>query len=135
MAISGSDGSIILTTKVDTSCISKGSLSIRSALQGVDTTVKKVQNSFSAFREQKVTLQSLNETIKIQQSVLDELNLKYVKLVQSGNMNSVQAKKLKAEIKEETAAMKELQGAAATLGTKGTEPIILSSLVMGVSLE
>ena len=85
MAISGGDGSIILTTKVDTSGISKGSLSIRSALQGVDTTVKKVQNSFSAFREQKVTLQSLNETIKIQQSVLDELNLKYAKLVQSGN--------------------------------------------------
>ena len=123
MAISGGDGSIILTTKVDTSGISKGSVSIKSALQSVDTTVKKVQNSFSAFREQKVTLRSLNETIKIQQSVLDELNLKYAKLVQSGNMYSVQAKKLKAEIKEETAAMKEMQAAAQTLGAKGSTSI------------
>lgn len=123
MAISGGDGSIILTTKVDTSGISKGSISIKNSLQNVDTTVKKVQNSFSAFREQKVTLQSLNETIKIQQGVLDGLNSQYAKLVASGNMNSTQAQKLKAEIKEEAAAMKELQSAAQTLGAKGSASI------------
>ena len=47
MAISGGDGSIILTTKVDTSGISKGSVSIKSALQGVNSAVTKVKNSFS----------------------------------------------------------------------------------------
>ena len=123
MVISGGDGSIILTTKVDTSGISKGSISIKNSLQSVDTTVKKVQNSFSAFREQKVTLQSLNKTIKIQQGVLDGLNSQYAKLVASDNMNSTQAQKLKAEIKEEAAAMKELQSAAQTLGAKGSASI------------
>ena len=123
MAISGGDGSIILTTKVDTSGISKGSLSIRSALQGVDNTVKKVQNSFSAFREQKVTLQTLNQAIKDQQYVLNSLNLEYAEYVAKGKASSDEAKKLKSNIDELTAEMKEMQSAAQTLGAKGSTSI------------
>ena len=123
MAISGGDGSIILTTKVDTSGISKGSLSIRSALQGVDNTVKKVQNSFSAFREQKVTLQTLNQAIKDQQYVLNSLNLEYAEYVAKGKASSTQAKELKANIDAATAEMKEMQAAAVTLGAKGSTSI------------
>ena len=123
MAISGGDGSIILTTKVDTSGISKGSISIRSALQGVDTTVKKVQNSFSAFREQKVTLATLNQAIKDQQYVLNSLNLEYAEYVAKGKASSTQAKELKANIDAATAEMKEMQAAAQTLGAKGSTSI------------
>ena len=123
MAISGGDGSIILTTKVDTSGISKGSLSIRSALQGVDNTVKKVQNSFSAFREQKVTLATLNQAIKDQQYVLNSLNLEYAEYVAKGKASSTQAKELKANIDAATVEMREMQAAAATLGAKGSASI------------
>ena len=123
MAISGGDGSIILTTKVDTSGISKGSISIRSALQGVDTTVKKVQNSFSAFREQKVTLATLNQAIKDQQYVLNSLNLEYAEYVARGKASSTQAKELKANIDAATVEMKEMQAAADTLGAKGSASI------------
>ena len=123
MAISGGDGSIILTTSVDTSGISKGSISIRSALQGVDTIVKKVQNSFSAFREQKVTLATLNQAIKDQQYVLNSLNLEYAEYVARGKASSTQAKELKANIDVATAEMKEMQAAAQTLGAKGSTSI------------
>ena len=123
MAISGGDGSIILTTSVDTSGISKGSISIRSALQGVDTTVKKVQNSFSAFREQKATLATLNQAIKDQQYVLNSLNLEYAEYVARGKASSTQAKELKANIDAATAEMKEMQAAAQTLGAKGSTSI------------
>ena len=123
MAISGGDGSIILTTKVDTSGISKGSLSIRSALQGVDNTVKKVQNSFSAFREQKVTLATLNQAIKDQQYALNSLNLEYAEYVAKGKSSSMEAKQLKSNIDALTVEMREMEGAAATLGAKGSASI------------
>lgn len=123
MAISGGDGSIILTTKVDTSGISKGSISIRSALQSVDTTVKKVQTSFSAFREQKVTLATLNQAIKDQQYVLNSLNLEYAEYVARGKASSTEAKQLKSNIDALTVEMREMEGAAATLGAKGSASI------------
>lgn len=123
MAISGGDGSIILTTEVDTSGISKGSLSIRSALQSVDTTVKKVQNSFSVFREQKVTLATLNQAIKDQQYVLNSLNLEYAEYVANGKASSTEAKQLKSNIDALTVEMREMEGAAATLGSKGSASI------------
>ena len=130
MAISGGDGSIILTTSVDTSGISKGSVSIRSALQSVDTTVKKVQNSFSAFREQKVTLATLNQAIKDQQYVLNSLNLEYAEYVARGKASSTQAKELKANIDAATVEMREMQVAAATLGAKGSASITRLGVAM-----
>ena len=123
MAISGGDGSIILTTKVDTSGISKGSISIKNSLQSVDTTVKKIQNSFSAFREQKVTLQTLNQAIKDQQYVLNSLNLEYAEYVARGKASSTEAKQLKSNIDALTVEMKEMESAAATLGSKGSTSI------------
>lgn len=130
MAISGGDGSIILTTKVDTNGISKGSLSIRSALQGVDNTVKKVQNSFSAFREQKVTLSTLNQAIKDQQYVLNSLNLEYAEYIARGKASSTEAKQLKSNIDALTVEMREMGGAAATLGAKGSASINKLSIAM-----
>lgn len=123
MAITNADGSIILTTKVDTSGISKGSIFIKSALQSVDTTVKKVQNSFSAFRDQKVNLQVLNQAIKDQQYVLNSLNLEYAEYVARGKASSAEAKALKTNIDAATAEMKEMQAAATTLGAKGSASI------------
>ena len=135
MAISGGDGSIILTTKVDTSGINKASVSIRSALQGVDNTVKKVQNSFSAFREQKVTLATLNQAIKDQQYVLNSLNLEYAEYVARGKASSTQAKELKANIDAATAEMKEMQSAAQTLGAKGSTSINKIGIAMKTLLS
>lgn len=123
MAISGGDGSIILTTKVDTSGISKGSVSIKSALQGVNSAVTKVKNSFSAFREQKVTLATLTQAIKDQEYVVNSLSVDYAKLVAAGKGESAQAQKLKANLDATTAEMKEMQSAAQTLGAKGSTSI------------
>lgn len=120
MAISGGDGSIILTTKVDTSGISKGSVSIKSALQGVNSAVTKVKNSLSAFREQKVTLATLTQAIKDQEYVVNSLSVDYAKLVAAGKGESAQAQKLKANLDAATAEMNEMRVAAQTLGAKGS---------------
>lgn len=123
MAIAGSDGSIILTTSVDTSGITKGTVSIKSALQNVDSALKKVQGSFDSLKGQKATLSTLTQAIKDQQYVINSLNVEYAELIAKGKGNSQQAKELKGNIESLTAEMREMQSAANVLGNKGTESI------------
>ncbi len=123
MAISGGDGSIILTTKVDTSGINKGSISIKSALEGVRSAVSKVKNSFSSFNEQKASLKTLTQALKDQQYVINSLSLEYAKLVAAGKGETAQAKELKTNIDAATAEMKEMEAASIMLGAKGSKSI------------
>ncbi|MBQ7292135.1 MAG: hypothetical protein IJW79_00195 [Clostridia bacterium] len=106
MAIVNSDGSIILSTKVDTSGVSKG--------------LTDVKSKFSVLKGQKATLATLTQAIKDQQFVLNSLNLEYAEFVAKGKLNSKQAQDLKARINDLTAEMKEMQAAATTLGAKST---------------
>ena len=106
MAIANSDGSIILSTKVDTSGVNKG--------------LTDVKSKFSALKGQKATLATLTQAIKDQQFVLNSLNLEYAELVAKGKLNSKQAQDLKERINDLTAEMKEMQAAATTLGAKST---------------
>ena len=75
MAIPQSDGSIILTTKVDTSGINSGTNTIKSALSDITKSTKSVgasiQNSFNSFKTQKETVKILTQAIKDQQYVLN----------------------------------------------------------------
>ena len=121
MAISGGDGSIILTTSVDTSGISRGSNSIKIMLQGVGNSAKttgaKIQSAFASFKGQRETIKALTQTIKDQQYVINSLNKEYAELVAKGKQNSTEAKKLKENINELEAEMRELQYSAKAVGT------------------
>jgi hypothetical protein len=121
MAISGGDGSIILTTSVDTSGISRGSNSIKTMLQGVGNSAKatgaKIQSAFASFKGQRETFKALTQAIKDQQYVINSLNKEYAELVAKGKQNSTEAKKLKENINELEAEMRELQYSAKAVGT------------------
>lgn len=106
MAQTNADGSIIISTNIDTSGISNGITSIR--------------NKFSALKDQKSTLSALTQGIKDQDYVIKQLNVEYANLVANGKANSSQAVELKRRIDTLTAEMKEMQAAATTLGAKAT---------------
>lgn len=134
MAISGGDGSIILTTSVDTSGISRGSNSIKTMLQGVGNSAKatgaKIQSAFASFKGQRETFKALTQAIKDQQYVINSLNKEYAELVVKGKQNSTEAKKLKENINELEAEMRELQYSAKAVGT--TSGTALSKLGAGL---
>lgn len=134
MAISGGDGSIILTTSVDTSGISRGSNSIKTMLQGVGNSAKatgtKIQSAFASFKGQRETFKALTQAIKDQQYVINSLKKEYAELVAKGKQNSTEAKKLKENINELEAEMRELQYSAKAVGT--TSGTALSKLGAGL---
>jgi hypothetical protein len=104
MAIANSDGSIVLTTKIDTG--------------GVGKALDIIKNKFSALKDQRTTIASITEAIKMQKERLQELNKEYAQRVASGQAGTSE---LKEEIELETKALKELEQAAATLGKKSTK--------------
>ena len=104
MAISNSDGSIVLTTKIDTG--------------GVGKALDIIKNKFSALKDQRATIASITEAIKMQKERLQELNKEYAQRVANGLAGT---DALKEEIELETKALKELEQAAATLGKKSTK--------------
>ena len=124
MAISGGDGSIILTTSVDTSGISKGSNTIKTMLNNIGNSAKqtgvKLQSAFVSLKDQRTTFQVLTQAIKDQQYAINALSQEYAELVARGKGNSQQAQELKGRIEELTAEMKELEYAANSVGNKGT---------------
>lgn len=124
MAITGGDGSIILTTSVDTSGISKGSSSIKSVLNSIGNSAKqtgaKIQTAFVSLKDQRATFQVLTQAIKDQQYVINALREEYAELVAKGKVNSQQAQELRGRIEELTTEMKELEYAADSVGNKGT---------------
>ena len=63
MAIANSDGSIILTTKLDVNPLSKA--------------LDKLKGKFASLREQKATFESIAEAMRFQKQIIDDLNKKY----------------------------------------------------------
>lgn len=106
MAIANSDGSIILSTKLDTSGVSKG--------------LSDIKNKFAALKDQNATLATLTQAIKDQSYVIKQLSVEYANLVAKGKGTSEQAVELKGKIDTLTAEMKEMEAAATTLGAKTT---------------
>ncbi|MEE1138203.1 MAG: hypothetical protein U0M02_06970 [Acutalibacteraceae bacterium] len=104
MAIANSDGSIILSTKV--------------VFDGMDKVIKNLKNKFSSLKEGKMAVENITEALRLQKSVIQDLEMQYAKLVSSGQVNSDRAKELREEIKSEKQAMEELKYAASTLGAK-----------------
>lgn len=104
MAIANSDGSIILTTKLDISPISKA----LSALKG----------KFASLKEQKATIQTLTTAIKDQQLVIKQLEMEYALLISQGKGNSKNAEELQNRLKLLRAELNQLTGAASAMGVK-----------------
>lgn len=123
MAITGGDGSIVLTTAVDTSGVTKGSNSIKSVLNGVGNSAKqmgvKIQSAFGSMQEHRATMQTLTQAIKDQKYVIESLSVEYAELIALGNQETAEAKELKAQIDSLTAELQELTTASEVLGTKG----------------
>ena len=144
MAISGGDGSIILTTSVDTSGISKGSNTIKTMLNNIGNSAKqtgvKLQSAFVSIKDQRATFQVLTQAIKDQQYAINALSQEYAELVAKGKGNSQQAQELRGRIEELTAEMKELEYAANSVGNKGTSAFnklgkslkLLASYLIGI---
>lgn len=102
MAISNADGSIILTTKLDVTPVSK-------ALEGLKA-------KFSSLREQKAAIQTLTTAIRDQQFVIKDLERQYALLIAKGDSGSQNAEELKERIKELKAELEQLKVAASDMG-------------------
>ena len=106
MAISGGDGSIILTTKVDTGGVSKA--------------IDIIKNKFGELKNQKATIQTLTQAIKDQQYAIKQLEMEYSVLIARGQGNTAQATDLKNRITLLRTELGQLNMAASTLGAKAT---------------
>ena len=104
MAIANSDGSIIITTKLDVTPVSKA--------------LNALKSKFASLKEQRSAIQTLTTAIKDQQSVIKDLEKEYAILVAQGKGNSTNAEELKARIAELKAELQQLTGAASAMGVK-----------------
>lgn len=109
MAVSGYDGSIVLTTKIDTKGLGKG----------IDALKKK----FAQLKEQRVTFNVLTSAIKDQQFVIKNLETQYSQMVAAGQGSSEQAQELKNQIKELRAELKQMQEALSAMGKTSKKDI------------
>ncbi|MBS7360167.1 MAG: hypothetical protein KIG53_06145 [Oscillospiraceae bacterium] len=104
MAIANSDGSIIITTKLDVTPVSKA--------------LNALKSKFASLKEQRSAIQTLTTAIKDQQFVIKDLEKEYAMLVAQGKGNSTNAEELKARIAELKAELQQLTGAASAMGVK-----------------
>lgn len=104
MAIANSDGSIIITTKLDVTPVSKA--------------LNALKSKFASLKEQRSAIQALTTAIKDQQFVIKDLEKEYALLVAQGKGNSTNAEELKARIAELKAELQQLTGAASAMGVK-----------------
>ena len=109
MAVSGYDGSIVLTTKIDTKGLGKG--------------IDALKNKFAQLKEQRVTFNVLTSAIKDQQFVIKNLETQYSQLVAAGQGSSEQAQDLKNQIKELRAELKQMQEAVSQMGKTAKKDI------------
>lgn len=134
MAFTNSDGSIILSTKVDTKGLSSGFSAIKSLFGNVTNAAsqmgQKIRDASESFKtasanlkQQKADYQLLTQAIKDQQFVIKNLEVEYAQLVARGKQNSDEAKNLKGRIDDLNSELKELETAANTLGDKGTPKV------------
>ena len=104
MAIANSDGSIIITTKLDVTPVSKA--------------LNALKSKFASLKEQRSAIQALTTAIKDQQFVIKDLEKESAMLVAQGKGNSTNAEELKARIAELKAELQQLTGAASAMGAK-----------------
>ena len=104
MAIANSDGSIIITTKLDVTPASKA--------------LNALKSKFASLKAQRSAIQALTTAIKDQQFVIKDLEKEYAMLVAQGKGNSTNAEELKARIAELKAELQQLTGAASAMGVK-----------------
>ena len=104
MAIANSDGSIIITTKLDVTPVSKA--------------LNALKSKFASLKEQRAAIQALTTAIKNQQFVIKDLEKEYAMLVAQGKGNSTNAEELKARIAGLKAELQQLTGAASAMGVK-----------------
>lgn len=104
MAIANSDGSIIITTKLDVTPVSKA--------------LNALKSKFASLKEQRSAIQALTTAIKDQQFVIKDLEKEYAMLVARGKGNSTNAEELKARIAELKAELQQLTSAASAMGVK-----------------
>lgn len=109
MAVSGYDGSIVLTTKIDTKGLGKG--------------IDALKIKFAQLKEQRVTFNVLTSAIKDQQFVIKNLETQYSQLVAAGQGSSEQAQDLKNQIKELRAELKQMQEAVSQMGKTAKKDI------------
>ena len=104
MAIANSDGSVIITTKIDVTPVSKA--------------LNALKSKFASLKEQRSAIQSLTTAIKDQRFVIKQLEIEYAMLVAQGKGNSTNAEELKAKIAQLKAELQQLTGAASSMGVK-----------------
>ena len=104
MAIANSDGSVVLTTKIDVSGVSKA--------------IDELKSKIDSVKEKKAAIQQLTQAIKDQQYVIKQLQIEYALLVAKGQGNTAQAGELRERIKALTAELGQLSGAATAMGVK-----------------
>lgn len=104
MAIANSDGSVIITTKLDVTPVSKA--------------LNALKSKFASLKEQRSAIQALTTAIKDQQFVIKDLEKEYAMLVVQGKGSSTNAEELKARIAELKAELQQLTGAASAMGVK-----------------
>lgn len=109
MAVSGYDGSIVLTTKIDTKGLGKG--------------IDALKNKLAQLKEQRVTFNVLTSAIKDQQFVIKNLETQYSQMVAAGQGSSEQAQDLKNQIKELRAELKQMQEAVSQMGKTAKKDI------------
>ena len=104
MAIANSDGSVVITTKLDVTPVSKA--------------LNALKSKFASLKEQRSAIQALTTAIKDQQFVIKDLEKEYAMLVAQGKGNSTNAEELKARIAELKAELQQLTGSASAMGVK-----------------
>ena len=102
--IANSDGSIIITTKLDVTPVSKA--------------LNALKSKFASLKEQRSAIQALTTAIKDQQFTIKNLEKEYAMLVAQGKGNSTNAEELKEKIAELKAELQQLTGAASAMGAK-----------------
>ena len=109
MAVSGYDGSIVLTTKIDTKGLGKG--------------IDAIKNKFAQLKEQRVTFNVMTSAIKDQQFVIKNLETQYSQMVAAGQGSSEQVQNLKSQIKELRDELNPMQEALSAMGKTSKKDI------------
>lgn len=104
MAIANSDGSIIITTRLDVTPVSKA--------------LNALKSKFASLKDQRSAIQTLTAAIKDQQFVIKQLEMEYAMMIARSQGNTAQAEALKTRLAALRLELTQLRGAASTMGVK-----------------
>lgn len=101
--MANSDGSIVLSTKIDTS--------------GAESGLSRLKGKINALRNSDAAIERLNTAIRTQEQLIKRLNRRYAELVAAGEGESDAAVELKDKIADLTSELGEMKTASETLGS------------------